>query len=166
MFRKAMIVMLPILFIAATGCAPRYVWKTEPNVIERSNSTFEARISPIFIVDGYKGFVLTVHNKTSKEIKIDWEKTQYLQNEKASGGFLFAEMREGGMKKEFESIASYSTVSKEIFPGSLGYYSAIAKSTVYNPMPPGENGVLLVVRVNGTEVEERLNLKILQEKEK
>ena len=36
------------------------------------NEYFDAAISPIFLFDGYKGFNLTITNKTTNDLEVDW----------------------------------------------------------------------------------------------
>lgn len=155
-----MCVLLSLLFIGL-GCASQPLWRAEPNLQQASNEYYVATISPIYIFDGYKGFLLYVHNKSPDDIDIDWENTFYIYNGKKEGGFLFENMRSGD-KIDTPSIISGNMFSKKIFPKKLAEFSTIAMSTIYNPMEPGENGVLLAVKVDGKEITETLTLNISQ----
>ena len=154
-------VLLGLLFIGL-GCASQQLWKAEPNMQQASNEYYAATISPIFIFDGYKGFLLYIHNKSPEDLDVDWDNTFYIYNGKKEGGFLFEGMRSGD-KIKTPSIISGSMFSKEIFPKKLAEFSTIAMSTIYNPMKPGENGVFLTVIVAGKKITETLTLNISQE---
>ena len=120
------------------------------------------KLTRIFIFDGYKGFLLYIHNKSPEDLDVDWDNTFYIYNGKKEGGFLFEGMRSGD-KIKTPSIISGSMFSKEIFPKKLAEFSTIAMSTIYNPMKPGENGVFLTVIVAGKKITETLTLNISQE---
>jgi hypothetical protein len=134
------------LFFVGLGCAAKQMWKSHPHMQEASNEYYVATISPIFIFDGYKGFLLYIHNKSPGDIDVVWENTFYIYNGKRTGGFLFRGMRSGD-QLDTPSIVSGSMFSKEIFPARLARFSTLAMTTVYDPMQPGENGVRLTVSV-------------------
>ena len=144
------------------GCASQLLWRAEPNMQQASNEYYAATISPIFIFDGYKGFLLYIHNKSPEDLDVVWENTFYIYNGKKEGGFLLRGMRSGD-KLDTPSIVSGSMFSKEIFPAKLAEFSTLAMSTIYNPMQPGENGILLSVKVGGKEITETLTLNVFQE---
>jgi len=128
---------------------------------QASNEYYAATISPIYIFNGYKGFTLNVHNKSTEDLEVDWENTFYLYNGMKMGGFISKNMRSGD-KLKTPTIISSSLFSIEIFPRELSEYSPLFGSTVYNPMKPGENGVFLAVKVEDKQVSETLTLNISQ----
>ena len=67
--------------------------------------------------------------------------------------------------KDPDIILSDSTFSTEIFPVNLADFSSMTGvwTTVHKAMKPGQNGVYLVVRVDGKKVTETLTLDISQE---
>jgi len=154
-------VFISLLFVGL-GCASQQLWRAEPNMQQASNEYYAATISPIFIFDGYKGFLLYIHNKSPEDLDVVWENTFYIYNGKKEGGFLLRGMRSGD-KLDTPSIVSGSMFSKEIFPAKLAEFSTLAMSTIYNPMQPGENGILLSVKVGGKEITETLTLNVSQE---
>ena len=167
MKRTLQISVLVALSIFLVQCGPKFVWKSNPNMQQASNEYFDATISPIFTFDGYKGFILYIHNKTPKNLELDWDKTFYLYRGKKEGDFWFKDIPYGEKKKRRKSnIITGSMFSKEIFPNSLLYLSTIAKAWVHEPMKEGENGVLLTVKVNGKEVTETLTLYFTESKSK
>ena len=154
-------VFISLLFVGL-GCASQQLWRAEPNMQQASNEYYVATISPIFIFDGYKGFLLYIHNKSPEDLDVVWENTFYIYNGKKEGGFLFRGMRSGD-KLDTPSIISGSMFSKEIFPAKLAEFSTLAMSTIYNPMQPGENGILLTVKVGEKKITETLTLNVSQE---
>jgi len=162
MMKKLYVCVFLIFVLVVVGCASKQLWKSHPNMQEASNEYYVATISPIFMFDGYKGFLLYIHNKSTDNLKVDWKKTRYIYEGKTTGGFIFENMRSGD-RPETPDIISGSMFSKEIFPAKLAEFSTIAMSTIYNPMKPGENGVRLTVRVGGKEITETLTLNISQE---
>ena len=159
--KLCMCVFISLLFVGL-GCASQQLWRAEPNMQQASNEYYAATISPIFIFDGYKGFLLYIHNKSPEDLDVVWENTFYIYNGKKEGGFLLRGMRSGD-KLDTPSIVSGSMFSKEIFPAKLAEFSTLAMSTIYNPMQPGENGILLSVKVGGKEITETLTLNVFQE---
>lgn len=150
------------------GCAPRYAWKSEPNLKQISNEYFSATISPVYLFNGYKGFVLTIHNNTKSNLEVDWSKSFYVFGGKQHGLFSPKGFVRGEKDKPMppDTVPADSVFSKEIFPTNLIYYSDLFKSEVYEPMKPGDNGVYLTVRVEGKEITETLLLHLSQEEGK
>lgn len=68
-----------------------------------------------------------------------------------------------GDKLKTPAIISGNLFSKEIFPRELSEYSSVFRSTVYNPMKSGENGVALTVKVAGKKITETLTLDFSQQ---
>ncbi len=162
MKKKLYVCVFLILVFVVVGCASKQLWKSHPHMQEASNEYYVATISPIFIFDGYKGFILYIHNKSTDNLKVDWQKTRYIFEGKTAGGFIFENMRSGDRPKT-PDILSGVIFSKEIFPSKLARFSTLAMTTVFDPMQPGENGVRLTVRVGGKEITETLTLNISQE---
>jgi hypothetical protein len=147
------------LILVVVGCASQQPWRSDPNMQQASNEYYVATISPIYIFNGYKGFLLYVHNSSTQDLEVDWDNTFYLYNGKKEGGFIFRNMRSGD-KPKTPSIIAGSIFSKEIFPKKLAEFSTVAMSTIHNPMQPGENGVLLSVKVDGKQITETLTLTV------
>ena len=159
--KMSMCLFLTFVFLGL-GCASQPFWKSQPHLQEASNEYYVATISPIYVFNGYKGFILTIHNKSPDDVEVDWDNTFYIHNGKKMGGFIFRGMRSGD-KPETPSIISGSLFSKEIFPRKLSEYSSVALSTIQNPMEVGENGVYLTVKVSGTAITGELTLNFSQE---
>ena len=146
-----------VMFIVA--CASKPLWKSEPNLQQASNDYFDATISPIYVFNAYKGFILNIHNKTIGSIKIDWSNTSYVYNGKKQGGFWFEGIPYGEKKKPISpDIVSGVIFTKEIYPAELTTLSQMAGAYVHEDMKAGENGVYLTVVVEGNPMSETLML--------
>jgi hypothetical protein len=160
MKKKMFVCVFLCLVVIGAGCASKPVWKSEPNTRQVENQYFYAAISPIFIFDGYKGFLLTIHSKTSSNIEVVWNKCFYLHNGKKNGNFILEgiPIRERKKPKPNDIITEGHMYQKEIFPSNLTEFSSLAKAWVYNPMKAGENGIHLTVKVGQKEMTEKLTL--------
>lgn len=168
MKRVAKIITVLMLIAFLVECAPKYAWKSEPNMKQSSNEYFSASILPIFIFNGYKGFVLNIHNNTRSNLEVDWSRTFYVHGGQKNGLFSPKGLVRGEKDKPMppDIIPGDSVFSKEIYPSNLISYSAVFKSQVYEAMKPGENGVYLTVKVDGKEVTETLTLNFSPEEGK
>jgi hypothetical protein len=162
MKKKVGVFLFLSLIFFGLGCASqsKRAWKSEPNTRQIENEYFYAAISPIFMFDGYKGFLLTIHSKTAKSIEIQWNKTFYLHDGQRNGDFMpegvpYSEIRKS---KPSDIITQDRLYQKEIFPSKLAEMSSMAKAWIRNPMKPGENGVELTVKVGRQEMTEKLTL--------
>ena len=97
------------------------------------------------------------YDKSTEDLEVIWENTFYIYNGNKMGGFISKNMRSGD-KLKTPAIISGTLFSIEIFPRELSEYSTLFGSTIYNPMKPGENGVLLAVKVAGKEITETITL--------
>lgn len=144
-----------VLVIAA--CAPTKSWKSEPSIKTASNTFFDASITPVFRFNGYKGFVLNVHNKTAETIEIDWNNTFYIHSGNKDGGFWFENIQTDTQKiSKPTSIAAGKMFTIEIFPAKLRILSQLAAAHVIENMGPGENGIYMTVNVQGKTITETL----------
>ena len=143
-----MYVFLSLLFVGL-GCASKQFWRADPNLQQASNEYYAATISPIYIFDGYKGFMLYIHNKSTEALEVDWKKTFYIYNGKKTGSFIFGGMRSGDRVKT-PNIVSGSLFSKEIFPAKLARYSTLAQrgSPQYSESPLPSLRPLMIVLLN------------------
>ena len=149
------------------GCSSAKVWTSTPPIQSADNQYFATQFEPIRVNgDFINGFRLTVTNKSSQSLDIDWNATIYLLNNKNIGRFIF----EGVDRKNIndlptDSIAAGDTFRKDIFPLKLiawrqgpGFVNLPAFSP--GPVPEGQNGILLIVRRNGEQVREKINVTI------
>ncbi len=147
-----------VVFVA---CASKPLWKSEPHLQQASNDYFDATISPIYIFNSYKGFILNIHNKTTGSITVDWSNTSYVYNGKKQGGFWFEGIPYGEKNKPISpDIVAGVIFTKEIYPAELTTLSQMAGAYVHEDMKAGENGVHLTVLVEGNPISETLVLNL------
>jgi len=157
---KGVILIFLIAFFM-TGCVgPRYTWKIEPYRQSVENEYFSASISPTAfnnIWGGYQAFDLTIKNKTSGDIELDWNKTIYIENNQTKGGFMFEGVvyKDRNNPKPPDIIFSGSEFRKTIWPNALvSFY----RSWHHDAIPSGQNGVYLTVKIKDKEVKEKILL--------
>jgi len=156
--KLSMVVCLSFVLVFV-GCASKNLWKSTPNMQQASNEYFVATISPIYIFNAYKGFILNIHNKTPDSIEVDWSNTFYVYNGKKQGGFWFEGIPYGDKNKPVSpDIIAGVIFTKEIYPANLTTLSQLAGAYVHEDMKPGENGVHLTVKVEEKPISETLTL--------
>lgn len=164
---KALLLTTIILLIITTflGCAiQRYIWKIEPQSQTIQNAYFSASIAPAgfsTIWDGYQAFELTIKNKTSIDMELDWNKTAYIENNQTKGGFMFEGIvyKDRNNLKPPDIIFANSVLRKNIFPNTLVNFS---KSWYHHPIPSGNNGIYLSIKIKGKELNEKILLNMIR----
>jgi len=147
--------LLVVLLVAA--CATTKSWKSEPSIKTTSNTFFDASITPVYRFNGYKGFVLNMHNKTAEKIEVDWNNTFYIHSGNKDGGFWFENIQNDTQNKpKPTSIAAGEMFTQEIFPAKLRVLSQMAAAHVNENMSPGENGIYMTVNIQGKTITEKL----------
>lgn len=172
-------IVLTIIFIVfgSTGCSTTKVWTSIPQIRAIENPYYKVRFEPLRKTDAFfVAFRLEVDNQTDTDLKIDWNKTQYLLNGRAHGGFVFKGIDREKIRKlaiPDDVVYSGQTFSKEISP-----YTKLARAPIRTKgrsegeaaiqsgiLPEGENGIVLVIRKNGDEIRERISVDIEVEQE-
>lgn len=173
--RILLVVTIGIVLSVGTGCVPaKTVWKSTPGVQKAANKLYTAKIEPLRKeADFYVSFLFQVTNKTQKSLEVDWNKTRYLLNGKAHGGFVFRGIKPKDIKNATippDIVPPNGTFSKSISPfkmlarAPIGDRSTGMSSSEINPgiLPNGKNGMLLVVRQEGKEIVEKLTIIITE----
>jgi hypothetical protein len=146
------------------ACAPKNLWQSEPSIKKVSNTFFDASISPVYRFDGYKGFLLNVHNKTSENMLLEWKDTYYIHAGKKEGQFWFEGKPDVKSDEPLNmNILAGDAIVIEIYPVKLRTLSQIAGAYVHENMDTGENGVYLTVKVQGKPVSETMTLVFSQQ---
>lgn len=157
-----------------TACAPakgaRDLASIPPVQTEETRS-FDVRFEPLkkdkrFFVS----FRLDVKNKTDRDLTIDWNSTRYLHNGRPNGVFVFRGIDPASIKKVIppDTIAPKTTFSREIFPAHLVAFTPMREEVLDKkgeglfpgPLPPGENGISLVVQQDGKGMVQELSVEI------
>ncbi len=152
-----------LLIILISGCfKTSYVWKSVPSKRSVDNEFFTAQISPeACYVLGCTAFRLSIKNKTNKPLEVNWNKTLYIFQSRASGNFIFKEVpyKERDNPRPPDVISAGGELSKRIWPNNLiGFFGGKYNGWGHKPMPSGENGVYLTVVVEGSEINEILTI--------
>jgi hypothetical protein len=144
------------VMIVGCGVTQKALYKTVPEVQKCSNEYYEATIAPTGeVMGGRQGFILTVINKTDKDLELNWNGTYFMKNGQTSGGFMF----EGIMyidrndPKPPDIIFPGKTFSRVISPNVLVEFDG---EWEHKGMGAGEYGVLLSVKVGEKEVREKM----------
>lgn len=146
-----------LILLLFTGCAatPKMVYVSHPKKLKVSNDIFDVQIKPIKLDNPfYVGFQLTIQNKSSARLIIDWGKTHYVFNGKDQGIFVFKgidpDSVQSGIPKE--TISAGETLSKPIYPiKMLGFLPKRDRSKpgyrnfIPGILPDGKNSAFLAV---------------------
>ena len=117
-------------------------------------------------------FLLSVTNRTDKNLEMDWNRTQYIHNNNNRGVFVFKDIEPEDIKDSTvppDIIPPRGTFTKEIAPYNLLARAPLRESDKdpgIKPgiLPTGENGILLVIRQNKKNIVEKMMV-LITEKE-
>jgi len=145
--------------VVTAGCeAPQSTWNAAP--VTMQGDRFDVQLAPECWGGSYGcvGFHLTINNKTEDDIEIDWNKTLFIRQGQTAGGFTFEGIayRDRNEPKNPDVVFAGSSWSKLIVPSVLVQWTG--RSWIHNPMPAGDNGVYLHLRMGGEEVVQRVTL--------
>lgn len=157
------------LFLGCAHSTP-VVYFSRPEVQKASTEAFDAQIETLKLDNPfYVAFRLTVVNKGSGPIEINWDKTHYLINGKDYGLFVFQGIDPESIKKGIpnEAVAAGEKLSRDIMPlktlafrGKNEIHKAGQSNFYPGILPNGANTVLLVVAQGDREWEEPLSVQI------
>lgn len=122
--RTIKLLCIVFIFSLLFGCAgldSRPPWKSTPNQAIADTSIFRATITPACTGYGCSGFVLSIKNKTDKNLELDWNKTLYVSGGQTSGGFMFEGVvyKDRNNPKTPDVIFGNSSLIKAIWPNNL-----------------------------------------------
>ncbi len=167
---------LSIIFILSVfaGCTPAPIktWTSSPKIQTTGNQYYKVELEPVKSGHAFfEMFRLTVENKTDKNLKIDWNKTRYIFNDRARGVFVFKGIDPEDIQNltiPADTVLPGAKFSKEIAPAKLIAFApirdrsaSVAKSG-FSPgvIPEGKNGIYLVIRTPEREIRVNLTLNI------
>ena len=171
--RKDIIVGIIFFMIIVLGCVPTKIWTSHPEIQSSGNKYYDVQFEPLKKDNNFfVMFLLTVSNKSDKDLEIDWNQTRYIYNGKLYGGFAFEGIRPEDVKNSTipsAVIPKGSRFSKEIAPLKLIAFVPLSGNSVGpdksgispGPLPAGGNGIYLVIRQNGQVVREKITLNIV-----
>ena len=164
-----LIMMFGFALTLGMGCAPTIIQVSTPAIQTAENPYYEIQFEPLNReTKVFVSFRLTIINRTDRNLEIDWNKTHYIHNNRSLGIFVFKGIRPQDIKDLTippEIIPARGTFSKEISPfrliGRAPFREGINEPSIKpGPVPTGQSGILLVVRQNGKEIREKLQISI------
>ena len=164
---------LMLILLLLTGCAatPNTDHASRPEVLKASNEVFDILIRPIKLDNPFfVGFQLTIKNKSSSGLSINWDETHYIHNGKDQGVFVFKgidpESVAAGIPKE--TIMAGDMLSRPIYPmKKLGF---LRKRDRPKPgqnnffpgiLPNGRNSALVVLEQGDRKWKELMTFRFL-----
>ena len=156
-----------IFILLPTACSSsQYVWRSDPPLPSYSNKYFSISTVPIILFDGYGAFAIKVQNKTKRNIEVNWNRTIFISNAEANGGFMFQgipyEKRNYPIPPDI--VPPHGILRKIVFPNNLIVKSD--DSWIHKPMEKGENGLYITVKVNGKNMGAKLPSHLSEKREK
>jgi hypothetical protein len=176
MANKIIVALLMGVFLIA-GCAvtPK-TWTSTPSHQSVDGQDYAIKFEPIKREGNvFVAFRLTVQNTSKAPLIIDWNKSRYILNGKSAGRFVFKgidpkQVGEGDIAPD--TIAGGDTMVKEIGPFKFIAYAPYRDRNVspsggpgisFGPLPQGENGILLYMRLGGKQIRPKLTLMLQPE---
>ena len=112
--------------------------------------------------NSFNGFILTIENKTPHELILDWNKTYFLDNGQAKGGFMFEEVSysKRNEPKQPLLVLPKSKRAIEIYPNINVYMKVLPYQNKYytggsflqcKPMSGGSYGLYATVNIKNKE---------------
>jgi len=154
----AIVIGFALILAGCSGVSSPYkgIWIADPEVKEVDNSLCTARLTPQKGGNAYYSvFMLTVVNKSDKELMLDWNETRYLYGGKPQGVMVFQGIDPEAVKNgtiPLEAIAPGGRLERDVMPMRLVAWNPIRDKTITDRgitpgmLPAGENGVLLSFR--------------------
>lgn len=180
LYFKAFVVVTATVFLGTpTGCAPSKIWISAPKNRQVTNASYEAAFEPIKREKAFFSmFRLSIINKTKEEIRVDWNKTQYLFNGKPNGPFVFKGVGPANVKAltiPSDIIPAGGRFTKEIAPFRLIAWTPVRDDGRFTDgislinagaIPAGKNGIRLVVFTDEKEIPETMTVTIRRKTER
>lgn len=157
--------LVAVMIVSLSGCfsKTRPQWKSEPDMATVENEQYIVRLIPNFRWAA-DAFILSIVNKTDKNIEINWGKTLFISGGQTSGGFMFegVSYRDRNNPNPADIIFGNSTFTKTIYPITLSAWEKGWDWTIHESILEGDYGAYVTLLVDGKEVGERLFLRIFK----
>ena len=151
--------------------APTYTWISNPTDQVLTKKDYDIEISPYdsmssikFHLNGCGGILLSITNKTDKDIFLVWDQTLFIDNGQTNGTFMFEGVvySRRNEKKSNDIIFASNKFQKAIFPNNRAVLTPAA-GWRNSAMKEGDWGVYLTLQVDGQIVHEKLTYSIYNE---
>ena len=155
--KKISIISLLFFIVLFLGCGPRYILKSDPDVLKINKEEYSIEVLPAI-----NAFDISIENKSQNDIEIVWDKTYYIEDNRTLGGFMFEGIvyKDRANPKPPDIIFPATRFFKRLYPNNLVYFY----QGWYNKyIPEGNNGIYLTMNIKGKEVREKLMLKIIHQ---
>jgi len=165
---RACTAVLVWIFAILAGCAATKSWVSIPTAQSVRTASFAATFTPLTEDKPYFNlFRLEIVNLSAGELIVDWNASRYLYEGRPAGRFVYRGIdRENVKEPPPDVIAAAGRLRRDIAPLRLiawgGYKAGYTDRAGFSagPVPEGRNGILLVVRQNGSEMRETLSVEI------
>ena len=146
------VILAVIVITIATGCAPRRIWTSAPEVARLNEPGFAVEFTPLRNGKNFiHQFRVLITNRSDAELVVDWVATRYILEGKPFGGFIFEGVNQDNINAPPpDRIRPGETLTKIIAPARTiawrkgpGYRDQPAFSA--GPLPAGRNGIVLVL---------------------
>lgn len=155
--------------------APRSEWTSVPEIALYSAEKLDIRVKPLKLDKPYfTVFELTVHNKTTIPLEINWNESQFVYGKKELGIFVFTGITPEDIKNKTianEVIAPGDTMVKQIVPAHTVAWTPLrlagnADESSFSPgvLPKGTNRISLRFLQNSRTWRQILSVKIIESK--
>jgi len=149
------------------GCSGKYHFTQVPDETKVIRD-FAIEITPVdsSINDAYSAFNLNFTNNTNSAVKIDWNKTYFLDNNETRGRFMLAgtRFRDRNKPRPLETVEAHETFSELIYP--VDYAVHYDHGWTNSGFGTGKRGILLTVLMNNREINQTVVLDIERGEEK
>lgn len=153
-----------ILIIQGCGVSKSYMYE-EKNVNKEKNKDIKISLKAAepTMIAGYSALVLQIENNTNKDIKINWNKTYFIDNGSSNGTFMFAGIvyKDRNNAKPDDIVFAQSRFSKRIYPNNyVVFNSGRYASWGHNGFGTGEFGVYLNLNMDNKEFNKKVFIKV------
>lgn len=104
-------------------------------------------------------FLLTIQNRTSQDLEIDWNKTLFIESGTTSGGFMFEGVvyTNRSNPKPPDVVFGRSEFTKTIYPNKLvSFTSGKYGGWNHDSITYSATGVYLTIKVGSEEIKEKI----------
>ncbi len=154
---RFIVVLIAVLLISGCGS----IYKCVPDKTIANNSHFDATI-----VSDHCAIYLTVKNKSSKNIEIDWNKTLFIDPSGGTNGLFTFGTEHYYEDKDFKYPATLifpgTAIERTLYPVAHRYF--VRSGWKWNKLDLGTNGIFLTTLIDGKEVSEKMTFEFVSEK--